>query len=91
MAGTWFLEMATHWIHLWSLERKPDGAEAKKVKEVFGDLAKIKELSEEIYQNLLDDIFGNQSRIYRENFLEEIRNNCKYLFKPEELREKILA
>jgi len=41
------LEMATHWTHVWSLETCPDGG--SKVKEIFGDLARIKDLSDEIY------------------------------------------
>ena len=47
VAGTWFLEVATYWIHSWSLAQQPEGA--SKVKEVFSDLAKIKEVSDEIY------------------------------------------
>ena len=47
VAGTWLLEMATYWTHVWSLERSPDGG--SKVKEDFADLDRVKELSEEIY------------------------------------------
>ena len=49
VAGTWFLEMATFWVHTFSLEQKPEGASTSKVKDVFGDMSKIKELSDEIY------------------------------------------
>lgn len=83
VAGTWLLEMATHWVHVWSHERKPEGAKDSKVKEAFGDKAKMKELSDEIYQNFLDDIFGNASRIYRDAFISEIVKNCQYLFEPQ--------
>lgn len=69
VAGTWLLEMATHWVHVWSNERKPEGAKDSKVKEAFGDFKKMKELSDEIYQSFLDDIFGNASRIYRDAFI----------------------
>ena len=47
------LEMATHWCHVWSLERNPEGG--AKVKDLFGDLSRIKDLTDEIYQNFLDE------------------------------------
>ena len=53
-------------------------------------MKKIKAAADEIYENFLDDCFGTQSRVYRENFIKEIEKNCKYLFKPEELRQKII-
>ena len=60
VAGTWLLEVSTHWIHTWSIA-SADGAakSSSKVKDVFSDLERVKELSDEIYQNFLDDCFGN--------------------------------
>mmetsp|Transcript_3959 Transcript_3959/g.4754 ORF Transcript_3959/g.4754 Transcript_3959/m.4754 type:complete len:131 (+) Transcript_3959:555-947(+) len=81
VAGTWMLEMATHWTHVWSLERSPEGG--AKVKDLFGDLARVKDLTDEIYQNFLDDIFGNKSRVERDHFIECIEKNCRYFFNPE--------
>lgn len=74
------LEMASHWTHIWSVERYPDSE--NKVKELFADMPRIKDLSDEIYQNMLDDIFGNKSRVDRSFFLDCIKNKCKYLFNP---------
>ena len=92
IAGTWFLEVATHQVHVWALDKMyKDGKKSNKVKSVFNDEKKIKAAAAEIYENFLDDCFGNQSRVYRETFIEEVEKNCKYLFKPEELREKIIA
>ena len=88
VAGTWMLEMAGHWTHTWSIERYPDGG--SKVKEFFSDMSLIKDLSDEIYQNMLDDIFGNKSRVERNHFLDCMKSKCKYLFDPEQLREKII-
>ena len=59
---------------------------SKKVKPMFNDMKKIKAAADEIYENFLDDCFGTQGRVYRENFIREVEKNCKYLFKPEELR-----
>jgi len=39
---------------------------------------------------MLDDIFGNKSRVDREFFLDCIVNKTKYMFSPEELRVKML-
>lgn len=47
VAGTWFLEVATYWTHVWSLERSPNGG--SKVNDTYGDLSKVKEMSDEIY------------------------------------------
>jgi hypothetical protein len=57
--------------------------------EFFGDLKRVKELSDEIYKNFLDDCFGNASRVNREKFIEDISKKCKYLFIPELLRQKM--
>lgn len=53
VAGTWLLELASHWTHVWSLERKPNQppaaesqAQSAKVKEVFGDFEQMKEVSD---------------------------------------------
>lgn len=49
-------------------------------------MARVKDLSDEIYQNMLDEIFGNKSRVEREHFLTCIQDSCQYLFDPEQLR-----
>ena len=51
VAGTWFLEVATHWTHVWCLERAPEGTPTtgKKIRDDFKDLERVKELSDEIY------------------------------------------
>ena len=49
-----------------------------KVQEVFGDLARVKEVSDEIYQAFLDDCFGNASRVKREDFITELEVELLY-------------
>ena len=68
VAGTWFLEVATHWTHVWSHQkREREGKNklglgiatpSKKVKPIFNDMKKIKAAADEIYENFLDDCFG---------------------------------
>ena len=64
VAGTWFLEVATHWTHVWSQQRREGKLGAgitapnKKVKPIFNDMKKIKAAADEIYENFLDDCFG---------------------------------
>ena len=91
VAGTWFFEVATHWTHTWAQQSVEEAKTGPKVKELFADLPRVKELSDEIYQNFLDDCFGNQSRVFRDKFIEIIQKECKYLFNAEELRQKVIA
>ena len=89
VAGTWFLEVATHWTHVWTQQKMQEEGKlmaSKKVKPMFNDMKKIKAAADEIYENFLDDCFGTQSRVYRDKFIKEVEKNCQYLFKPEELR-----
>ena len=64
VAGTWFLEVATHWTHVWTLQKMQEEGKLmttgsmKKVKPFFNDMKKIKAAADEIYENFLDDCFG---------------------------------
>ena len=62
------MEVATHWIHVWS-KAKVGGAKGAKTKSFFADRGTVKDLAEQIFNNFLDDCFGNKTRCDRDEFI----------------------
>mmetsp|Transcript_13870 Transcript_13870/g.10004 ORF Transcript_13870/g.10004 Transcript_13870/m.10004 type:complete len:145 (+) Transcript_13870:441-875(+) len=86
-------EMASCNIHRWSttlLPGHPSGGNPD-LEKTSKNAKKWKEALGEIQDEFLDKIFDVESKVEREFFIKKVANEQNYIFKPNELRQKILA
>ncbi|CDW79357.1 UNKNOWN [Stylonychia lemnae] len=88
------LDMASHVIHKWSQDFGDEEVKQSGIEKLFAknedDLDQWKQVVETIQEQFLDTVFDIHSKIKREEFILTVSKKCQYLFKPQEIRKKII-